>query len=398
MWNLLVVEDEAIVRMGLRYMVDWEAQGVCWKAEASNGEEAVKVLDAEDIHIVMTDIRMPGMDGLDLGRYIREKHGGHIQVIYLSSYDDFPYVKEAIRLGALDYLHKPTMDEKEVTAALHKAIQLLEQSTARAPEKKWSEDERNDWLVSLLDAYTYPKKMLLPELAEGQFNEGLWITAMRLRDDAADHMAAASVRDHLKFMSIRYLIDEYVARDWGGIVFHRNHREILWLAPAKSKEGLEDHQSKEQYLDRLRGKVFELLNASIIYSCSSVYDDFRQIPEAYLEVELKFPVNQQSDSLHVRLAKEYVDNHLLEDITLMKVAESIPISSSYLSRIFLKEVGESFSDYVIRNKVIYAQKLLRETNKKIYEISEILSYTNPHYFSKLFKERTGMTPLEYRNR
>src|SRR5690606_30447400 len=118
-----------------------------------------------------------------------------------------------------------------------KAIQLLEQSTARAPERKWSEDERNDWLVSLLDAYTYPKKMLLPELAEGQFNEGLWITAMRLRDDAADHMAAASARDHLKFMSIRYLIDEYVARDWGGIVFHRNHREILWLAPAKSKEG-----------------------------------------------------------------------------------------------------------------------------------------------------------------
>ncbi|MNJ31133.1 HTH-type transcriptional activator Btr [compost metagenome] len=199
-------------------------------------------------------------------------------------------------------------------------------------------------------------------------------------------------------MSIRYLIDEYVGRDWGGLVFHRNHREILWLAPAKSKEGHEDHQGREQYLDRLRSKVFELLNASIIYSCSSIYRELRQIPEAYLEAQLKFPVNQQSDSLHVRLAKEYVDNHLLEDITLVKVAESIPISSSYLSRIFLKEVGESFSEYVIRNKMIYAQKLLRETNKKVYEISEILSYTNPHYFSKLFKERVGLTPLEYRNR
>ncbi|GJM75426.1 hypothetical protein HMSSN036_76420 [Paenibacillus macerans] len=67
MWNLLVVEDEPIVRMGLRYMVDWEAQGVCWKAEAANGEEAVKVLESEEIHIVMTDIRMPGMDGIELG-------------------------------------------------------------------------------------------------------------------------------------------------------------------------------------------------------------------------------------------------------------------------------------------------------------------------------------------
>lgn len=398
MWNLLVVEDEAIVRMGLRYMVDWEALGVCWKAEASNGEQAVKVLEAEEIHIVLTDIRMPGMDGLELGRYIREKYGGSIQVIYLSSYDDFPYVKEAIRLGALDYLHKPTMDEEEVATAIQKAIKHLEQSTAKIPVRKWSEEQRNDWLVSLLDAYTYPQKMLLPELAEGQFDQGLWMTAIRLRDDAADHMAALNAKDHLKFMSIRYLIDEYVGRDWGGLVFHRNHREVLWLAPAKSKEGHEDHQGREQYLDRLRSKVFELLNASIIYSCSSIYKDLQQIPKAYLEAQLKFPVNQQSDSLHVRLAKEYVDNHLLEDITLVKVAESIPISSSYLSRIFLKEVGESFSEYVIRNKMIYAQKLLRETNKKVYEISEILSYTNPHYFSKLFKERVGLTPLEYRNR
>ncbi|WP_019638402.1 response regulator [Paenibacillus fonticola] len=401
MWNLLVVEDEAIVRMGLRYMVDWDAQGVCWKAEASNGEEAVRLLETENIHIVMTDIRMPGMDGIELGRYIRNGPFKHVQMIYLSSYDDFPYVKEAIRLGAIDYLHKPTMDEEEVTATLQKAVKLLEQNTA-GTTAIWSEEERNDWLVSLLDTYTYPSKMRLSEPEKGQFAQGLWIAAFRLRDDAADqmtvdHITAPSTKDHLKFMSIRYLIEEYVSRNWGGIVFHRNHREILWLSPSAPKEE-EDLQGREQYLERLRSKIFELLNASIIYSCSSIYKDMSEIPKAYMEAELKFPVNQQSDSLHVRLAKEYVDHHLLEDITLMKVAESIPISTSYLSRIFLKEVGESFSEYVIRNKIIYAQKLLRDTNKKVYEISEILSYTNPHYFSKLFKDRVGMTPLEYRNR
>ncbi|MGZ7445589.1 response regulator [Paenibacillus sp. TH7-28] len=398
MWNLLVVEDEAIVRMGLRYMVDWEAQGVCWKAEAANGEEAVKVLESEEIHIVMTDIRMPGMDGIELGHYIRSQRPQHIQMIYLSSYDDFPYVKEAIRLNALDYLHKPTMDEEEVKGALQKAVKLLEQSTPRTLPA-WPEEERNTWLVSLLDAYTYPREMLVPELAPGgALSEGLWLAAIRLRDDAADQIAVAAGKDHLKFISIRYLIEEYVGRDWGGLVFHRGRREIIWLAPAAPKSGAGGRCGREQYLERLRGKIFELLNASIVYSFSSVYGHPQQIPEAYLEAELKFPVNQQSDSLHIRLAKEYVDGHLLEDVTLQKVADSIPISPGYLSRIFLKEVGESFSEYVIRNKIIHAQKLLRETNKKVYEIAEVLSYTNPHYFSKLFKDRVGMTPLEYRNR
>ncbi|WP_178019820.1 response regulator [uncultured Paenibacillus sp.] len=397
MWNLLVVEDEAIVRMGLRYMVDWEAQGVCWKAEAANGEEALKMLESEEIHIVMTDIRMPGMDGIELGRRIRSQRPHHIQMIYLSSYDDFPYVKEAIRLNALDYLHKPTMDEEEIKRALHKAVSLLEQNAPGALPA-WSEEERNAWLVSLLDTYTYPREMQVRELAQGALAQGLWLAAIRLRDDAADQIAATEAKDHLKFISIRYLIEEYVGRDWGGIVFHRNRREIIWLAPAVSKSGGDDHCGREPYLERLRGKIFELLNASIVYSMSSVYGHPRHIPEAYLEAELKFPVNLQSDSLHIRLAKEYVDSHLLEDITLQKVADSIPISPGYLSRIFLREVGESFSEYVIRNKIIHAQKLLRETNKKVYEIAEILSYTNPHYFSKLFKDRVGMTPLEYRNR
>ncbi|MEI2397327.1 response regulator, partial [Paenibacillus phytohabitans] len=60
MWNLLVVEDETIVRLGLRYMLNWDELAIAWKAEAANGHEALKVLAREEIHIVMTDIRMPG--------------------------------------------------------------------------------------------------------------------------------------------------------------------------------------------------------------------------------------------------------------------------------------------------------------------------------------------------
>ncbi|HUC92873.1 MAG TPA: response regulator [Paenibacillus sp.] len=392
MWNLLIVEDESIVRLGLRYMVDWETLGVYWKAEASNGEEALRMLDTEPIHIVMTDIRMPGMDGLDFAKQVKMKYPD-VQIIFLSSYDNFAYAKEAIRLGAIDYLHKPTMDEREVAGAIGKAVALLADTPAQQPTL--TGDERNLYLLSLLDKYTIPGNPSLAELETEEFQQGYWLTAFRKRDDAVQ---AGEDSGHLKFLSVLYLIEEYVSKDWGGVVFHRDFREVVWIAPAAAKAGGIGHSERGKYLERLRLKIFELLNAPLIYSSSSLYGGLEQLPDAYMEVLLQLPVHEQSDNLIVRKSKAFVDNHLLEDITLAKVAAEIHVSPGYLSRVFLKEIGENFSDYLIRNKLEYAQKLLRDTNKKVYEISAEIGYTNPHYFSKLFKERMGLTPLEYRNR
>lgn len=392
MWNLLVVEDESIVRVGLRYMVNWESLGVYWKAEASNGEEALRILEAEPIHIIMTDIRMPGMDGLELVRQIKKRHPG-VQIIFLSSYDDFAYAKEAIRLGAIDYLHKPTMDEEEVESALRKTVALLEESS-HSTKHQLTEDERNEYLLSLLDKYTFPSVPLLPELEAEEFKHGCWLTVIRKREDAISDDADS---EHLRFLSVQYLVEEFVSKDWGGLVCHRHYREIIWFAPLSAKSEAMRQMDRVKYLEGLRQKVLELLNVAIIYSPSSSYKHISDLPKAYMESLLRLPVNEQSDNLIVRMAKEMVDKRLLEDITLAKVAADIHVSAGYLSRVFLKEVGENFSDYVIRNKLEYAQKQLRETTKKVYEIAADIGYTNPHYFSKLFKERFGVTPLEYRN-
>ncbi|GGG08332.1 response regulator [Paenibacillus abyssi] len=390
MWNLLVVEDESIVRIGLRYMIHWESSGVCWKAEASNGEEALEIVEKEDIHIVITDIRMPGMDGLEFAKQIKRRHPG-VQIIFLSSYDNFSYAKEAIRIGAVDYLHKPTMDEEEIAVTLRKAVALLEET--HADKQNFTEEEKNSLYLSLLDEYTFPDNPRIPELESEDFESGYWLTVFRKRDDAAQ---VSGDSDNLRFLSIQYLIDELVTKNWGGLVFHRNYREILWIAPA-AKAGETGMPERHKYLDSLRQKVLELLNVALIYSASPTYGQLNQLPSAYMDALLQFPINEQSDNFIVRKSKEFVDNHLLEDITLTKVADALHISPGYLSRVFLKEIGENFSEYVIRNKIEYAQKLLRGTNRKIYEISDEIGYTNPHYFSKLFKERVGVTPMEYRN-
>ncbi|MGG4145234.1 helix-turn-helix domain-containing protein [Paenibacillus algorifonticola] len=409
MWNLLVVEDESIARLGLRYMVDWEKYGVHWKAEASNGEEALLAMETQQpIHIILTDIRMPGMDGLAFAKKALERYPG-VQIIFISSYDNFTYAKEAIRLGAVNYLHKPTMDEEEIGASLLKAATNLEHTSA--PQPAYTEEERNQYLLSLLDEHTFPEQPLLTELAQPAFETGFRLTVFRKRDDAAPMQDAG----HLRFRSLQHLIAEFVTKEWGGLVFHRNYREVVWLCPqyARStdavqtrrpgeygdadKEGKKCPAELNKLLDMVRQKTLELLNVAIICSVSSCYSSLQELPKAYMETLLQLPLNEQSDNFIVRKSKAFIDQHLLEDLSLVKVAASIHVSPSYLSRIFQKEIGESFSEYVIRHKIEHAQQLLRTTNCKVYEISAAIGYMNPHYFSKLFKERTGVSPLEYRN-
>ncbi|WP_276352262.1 response regulator [Cohnella caldifontis] len=391
MWNLLAVEDEPIVRVGLRFMVDWERYGVVWKAEANGAEEALRILSREDIHIVLTDIRMPGMDGLELAKRIKAHNPG-VQVIFVSSYDEFQYAKEAIRIGAVDYLHKATMDEEEIAGALGKAVDMLRQ-TAEA-KQQMTQEQRNEYLLSLLDACTYPESPLLPELRDETYASGFRLVVFRKRDDAVLHDGES---EQLRFLSTQYFIDEYVSKDWGGIVFQRQLREVIWISPLTPRSG-DVPSDFTRYLDQLRHKVLELLSVALLYSSSPSYADMEQLPEAYLQALLRSPLYEQCDHPIVRQAKAYVDLHLVEDISLAKVAQAIHVSPGHLSRVFYREVGENFSEYIIRNKMELAQKRLRETNRKVYEIAADIGYANPHYFSKLFKERTGVTPLEYRSR
>jgi len=388
MWNLLVVEDEQIVRVGLRYMMKWDGYEVCWKAEASNGEEALRLLETEDIHILLTDIRMPGMDGLSFAKQVRQRYPG-IQIIFLSSYGDFDYAKEALRIGAVDYLHKLTMDEIEIGAALTKAVQAL-QATMEAKVGP-SAEEANDFLLSLLDDYMMPDHPHLEGLDLDMLEQGGWLTVLRKREDGA----VDGDEDHLQFRAMQYLIAERVNKGWGGFVFHRSYREIIWIAPARPAAG--GDEGLADFLARLRQKVMELLNVTLVYSTSPAQPGIKLLPKAYLAALLELPSDDHTDNYIVRKAKQLIDRHLLEDVTLAHVAEQAHVSQGYLSRIFLKEMGENFSDYIIRRKLEHAQKLLRETNRKIYEITADIGYSNPQYFSKLFKERIGVTPFEYRN-
>lgn len=122
--RIMIVDDEYIMRQGIRYMLDWEKEGYVVTGEASNGKEALDMLEAASPHIILCDIAMPVMDGLDFIKIVRREYPD-IQIIVLSSYDKFDYVRQALLNGAADYVLKPTLNPEELLKIVVRAARKI---------------------------------------------------------------------------------------------------------------------------------------------------------------------------------------------------------------------------------------------------------------------------------
>lgn len=181
--NVLIVDDEPIVCKGLRETVPWDELDVHIVGEAHDGEEALEVLDREDVDLVLSDIRMPGMDGLELARQVSERYPGK-RVVMLSGYDEFEYAKQALRLGVKDYLLKPVdigelmgvvrniRDElakernREWQAAAYRLLSALvlgEQENVRHPALELAAGQRYRLLAGAIEDYASAVQLAGPE-------------------------------------------------------------------------------------------------------------------------------------------------------------------------------------------------------------------------------------------
>ena len=115
MLKVLIVDDEAVVRRGIMLGMDWAAMGCVVVGEASNGEEGIAAVERYSPNLIITDVRMPRMDGIEMLGRLREM-GCRAHVILLTAHSDFSYARSALQLGADDYLLKPFRDQELVSA------------------------------------------------------------------------------------------------------------------------------------------------------------------------------------------------------------------------------------------------------------------------------------------
>lgn len=131
MFKVLLVDDESMARTGLRHFFDWDTNGFKIVGEASNGQKALRWIENQEVDILITDISMPIMDGLELTRWTK-KVSPQTKIILLSSYNDFEYAREGIRLGASDYLLKPTLENENLSQALEKVTRQVVQEREKS--------------------------------------------------------------------------------------------------------------------------------------------------------------------------------------------------------------------------------------------------------------------------
>ena len=404
MVKVLIVDDEAVVRIGLKSMIDWKTNGFDLVGEAPNGEKALELSESQQPDIVLTDIKMPAMDGLELISYpfapeLRP------QFIVLSSYDDFQFVKGALKAGAKDYLLKLEMTPDKLLEVLRATSQSLETSReahARLAVKSPHRTVRNSFFnlisgVALAPADHEAFLSLFSEQA-GQRRFGCLV----LRSLDLHKFDTISETDlHMLNSSVVNVVEE-ILNEYGTAFCIAGYRGTYYgvFAIPQERDGAGERARGEEFCTRIPILLGQYLNLNVKACIGWGGEGLEGIRNAYQEAmgSLENGEAKGDFSWGVAKALEYINHHYQEDISLDDVADYVGLSESYLSRLLKQATGKSYSRILIHSRIERAKYLLSNTEEKVYAVSELVGYKNPFYFDRLFKSTVGISPSDYRNR
>lgn len=134
MMKVLVVDDDHLVRKGFISMMPWKDYNLEVVGEASNGRKALEFLEHHQVHLLITDLAMPVMSGIDLMRSVKERYR-HIAMVVLTFHQDFEFIQEALRLGALDYITKVELEHEHMGEVLKRIVNKMKEQTPEADRR-----------------------------------------------------------------------------------------------------------------------------------------------------------------------------------------------------------------------------------------------------------------------
>lgn len=169
MYSVLIVDDEKIIRIGLRTLIHWESCGFKIVGAVSDGKQALEVIEKEEIDLVLTDIKMPNLDGIELVKCL-DKKGFAGEIIMLTSYGEFELARECLRYGAHDYLLKGTLIPSELMEAVQSAKEKLDKkpkSVKTYESKKFNQEDLarigDHFMQVMLEKEGYTEQFTLSE-------------------------------------------------------------------------------------------------------------------------------------------------------------------------------------------------------------------------------------------
>lgn len=501
MYKVMLVDDEKLITEGLKNLIDWEKLNLEVVATANNGEEALRKLKEEKVHIVITDINMPVMTGLDLIKEVKGKDN-KTNFIILSGYDEFSYAKKAIEYGVDSYILKP-IDEEELEKTLIKLLARIEKSKKEKKDVLY----KNTKLLQFINGKINKEEILK---IEDELN-----IPLRGKSYTVSSIILNKKNEDGKYINIDEIIEEYSGKNYE--LLHKFDGQTIlinsWDLDVKNEDVLKYFNFiKDKLIEKIEGDVFiavgdvtkdidllknslnssnklkkyiltegtnicltsedvtnikdyktnfskeiERLNKIIIEKDGSgakmflegLIDDIALTPKNIYDLSIRVVMLIDKISDEFKVDKKYVKDSLSsnivelcsestrdsikaflvseieelisvmysttkryspvvsqivsnieerysEELSLKTLAYQYNINSSYLGRIFTKEVGMSFSDYLNKVKNTKAKELILETNMKINDIAKAIGYTDTSYFYRKFKKYYGICPSTLR--
>lgn len=383
MKKVMLVDDEILIRENIRDCIPWEQEGFTYCGDAPDGEVALPLIDQHVPDILITDIKMPFMNGLELSRIVRDKYP-EMKIIILSGHDEFQYAREALRLGVEDYCLKP------VSAA--DIVKLLQEVSCKIDRQR-QERERLEKLANRLAA-----QRDVPGAAGGA-GHGM----------DGNGVVVAAAPSHVHLDRQRFIAFLKVGAPADTESFIRDYLSPLhgidWSAASYGRYALNDltvecWQAARELLRSPELSVEE--NQQFTQAVAAVRSSEDAVQYLLLVAEQFWTWRAQAAGRYndqLREVKTFIDAHIGDDkLSLQDAAAHVRMSPSHLSKVFAQETGETFIEYVMQMRIRKAMELLLATNDKTYEVAFKVGYNDAHYFSNVFRKATGMTPRDFRKR
>ena len=401
MTGVLLVDDEPLVLIGMQGMLNWAALGSEVVGTARNGAEALRAVQEKQPDIVVSDIRMPVMDGFALAEACHKDGSALPAFIMLTSYEEFDYVKRSMRLGVVDYLVKIDLTADSLTAALEHARATAEKEKKLRMPSPAPVSLDTDYFALL------PGMNTCAELGV-TFKAPRHIVAvgsLQTPDLPTSQLVTLST-------GVTRMAAETLPKYRPCRVTAMDLRHFSVLLPLEADE---DPEAVLAPILKTAGQIlYNYFSTAIYWAVGRPVNDILKISESQHDAFAALPLLHEGEPVAfyhespntqldhraqvVGQVQQYIRDHLSERLTLNDVAAVFNFSPNYLSQLFAQNSESGFVEFVTATRITAAKELMASTDLKVYEISDKVGFDSAFYFSKVFKKLEGVSPREYMQR
>lgn len=361
MYTVLIADDENVERAVVKFLLEQHFPDQFQILQAANGKEALGLVKSNHIDVLLSDIQMPFLSGIELAKEARTIQPD-VELLFFSGFDDFEYVQSALILRAVNYVLKP-LDPEQFCQAVSEILSRLDTLYA-VPDETRS-------YYALTFAADSPSA---EQTGDSELSDPALLKQIEL---------AVQLK---QFDQIASLTNELLGRCTAPS--GRSHVYICHLAADLLQiiiEGISDLDTAD--FDSAAEEIYTFRQ----------FSDIRQTVQHYLDLLLQ-KLHQEMDAPNyaVHRVKQYIEEHYQEELTLSFLSDQVYLSPNYLSNMFTKVTGCSLNKYIKRVRMKKSRTFLIDTNMKIADIGKAVGYPTSSYFIKTFQAMYGVTPMNYR--